>query len=392
MDAPNSKIVTCDLTLNNGFQTLVPETKDVISSCAVIDTNRLVLVYLADVKHVGLILDLHTGELQSKLDLPEGSIISSMSGKRAHSDLFYSFSSFTTPGKILRLNAPTDETSVYRETLVNGIDLNSLKTEQVFYPSKDGTMIPMFIVSHKDTVLNGDNPTLLYGYGGFNISITPSFSISWMTFIKHLGGVVAVANIRGGGEYGQKWCDQGKLANKQNVFDDFKYAAKHLIEKKYTSPKRLCINGGSNGGLLVGACLVQEPELFGCCIAEVGVLDMFRFHKFTIGHAWTSDYGNPDVKEDFEVLAKYSPIHNSKPNNYPAVLIMTGDHDDRVVPLHSLKFLATMQHNQQGSSPVMGRIETKAGHGAGKSTQQRIQETSDKFGFVSVVFDLVWRE
>lgn len=201
----------------------------------------------------------------------------------------------------------------------------------MFYKSKDGTSIPAFIIHKKGLVLDGNNVTMLYGYGGFNISITPSFSANWVSFIQHFNGVVVVANIRGGGEYGQeKWYDQGRLTKKQNCFDDFQWCAKYLFAEQYTRPEKLCINGGSNGGLLVGACLTQAPELFGCAVAEVGVLDVLRFHKFTIGAAWVSDYGNPDVKEDFEVCIKYSPLHNVKSKNYPATLIMTGDHDDRV--------------------------------------------------------------
>jgi prolyl oligopeptidase len=252
----------------------------------------------------------------------------------------------------------------------------------------------MFLIYKKGIKLDGNNATLLYGYGGFNISITPSFSVNWITFIQHLNGVVAVANIRGGGEYGQDlWYNTGRLSKKQNVFDDFQYAAKYLISEKYTRPEKLAINGGSNGGLLVGACVVQAPELFGCAVTEVGVLDMLRFHKFTIGHAWTSDYGNPDDENDFQVLLKYSPLHNLKPQAYPAVLVMTGDHDDRVVPLHSLKFLATLQHvAKDNEKPLMGLIQTKSGHGAGKSTNQRIEEATDKFSFIALVIGAEWTE
>ena len=208
-----------------------------------------------------------------------------------------------------------------------------------------------------------------------------------------MDGVVAVANIRGGGEYGQDWYDAGKLKNKQNVFDDFQYAARWLAENKYSRPKKICIFGGSNGGLLVGACVTQAPELFGCAVATVGVLDMLRFHKFTIGHAWVSDYGNPDVEDDFKYNLKYSPLHNVKEQEYPAILILTGDHDDRVVPLHSLKFLATLQHvASSNTAPIMGRIETKAGHGAGKSTKQRIEESTDMFTYLGLVLDAKWKD
>ncbi len=332
------------------------------------------------------------------LPLPEGAVIGSMAAKRSHHELFYSYSSFLTPGSILRFDLPTLTHSLYRETRVQGLRAEELQTTQVFYPSKDGTRIPMYIISRKDAVLDGSNVTLLYGYGGFNISVTPAFSVTWLTFVQHMRGIVCVANIRGGGEYGEElWYKQGKLDKKQNVFDDFQWGAKWLVAQGYTRPAKLAINGGSNGGLLVGACINQAPELFGCGIAEVGVLDMLRFHRFTIGHAWTSDYGNPEVQADFEVLLRYSPLHNVRADtSYPAVLLLTGDHDDRVVPLHSLKLLATLQHVVGGGGgqavPIMGRIETKAGHGAGKSTAQRIEEATDKFAYLGLVLDAEWTD
>ena len=274
---------------------------------------------------------------------------------------------------------------------MKGFRADELETNQIFYESKDGTKIPMFLVHKKGLKLDGNNTTLLYGYGGFNISIEPYFSARWMTFVQHLDGVVAIANLRGGGEYGEEWYNAGRLKNKQNVFDDFQYAAKWLVSQNYTTPKKLVINGGSNGGLLVGACVTQAPGLFGAAVADVGVLDMLRFHKFTIGHAWVSDYGNPDVEEDFKTLIKYSPLHNIKDQEYPSILICTGDHDDRVVPLHSLKFLAELQHVAKNNKyPIMGRIETKAGHGAGKSTQQVIEENADKLAFIALALNSHW--
>ncbi|KAJ3186931.1 hypothetical protein HDU85_006968 [Gaertneriomyces sp. JEL0708] len=396
LQAPKRRIVKYDLTKpNDGFVEVIPESEDVLALNNVVDGDKLVLVYLHDVKHVARLYDLRTGVplTPKELPLPIGSIIGSMAGRKEDTEVFYSFSSFTTPGSIIRFDFKNMQHAVYREAKVNGLKADLLQTKQVFFTSKDGTRVPMYIISRNDTVLDGNNPTMLYGYGGFDISITPSFAVTWLTFIQHMKGVVAVANIRGGGEYGQEqWYDQGKLGKKQNVFDDFQYAAKWLIENNYTSSKKLAINGGSNGGLLVGACVTQAPELFAAGVAEVGVLDMYRFHKFTIGHAWTSDYGNPDTKEDFEVLRKYSPLHNVRPNTrYPAILIMTGDHDDRVVPLHSHKFVATLQHYAKANpSPIMERVETKAGHGAGKSTKQRIEEATDKFSFLGLVLGAGW--
>ncbi len=254
--------------------------------------------------------------------------------------------------------------------------------KQVFYKSKDGTKVPMFITYRKGIKLDGNNPTLLYGYGGFNIPLTPSFSISIAAWLE-MGGVYAVANLRGGGEYGKEWHDGGRRANKQNVFDDFIAAAEYLIQEKYTSTPKLAIKGGSNGGLLIGAAMTQRPDLFGACLPHVGVMDMLRFHKFTAGRFWVDDYGSPDKEADFKVLLKYSPYHNLKPGvKYPPTLVFTADHDDRVVPGHSFKFLAKLQYCQSGGAPVLGRIETRAGHGAGKPTKKSIEELADEYAFL----------
>jgi len=251
----------------------------------------------------------------------------------------------------------------------------------VWYESKDGTKVPMFVTRKKNIAYDGANPTLLYGYGGFNISVTPSFSPSRATLLEN-NGIYVVANIRGGGEFGEKWHDAGTKCQKQNVFDDFISAAEYLIEKKYTSPARLAIQGGSNGGLLVGACMTQRPDLFGVCFPAVGVLDMLRYHKFTIGYAWATDYGRSDNKGEFPCLIKYSPLHNIKKTAYPATLITTADHDDRVVPAHSFKFAAALQEHQQGDNPALIRIETSAGHGAGKPTSKLIDEAADFLSFM----------
>jgi len=263
------------------------------------------------------------------------------------------------------------------------MDKDAYTVEQVFYPSKDGTRIPMFLVYAKGMKRDGSNPTYLYGYGGFKIAIKPRYSTIYRVWLE-MGGVVAIANLRGGGEYGKAWHDAGRLKNKQNVFDDFHAAAQWLTKSGITRPDRLGIGGRSNGGLLVGAAITQRPELYGAALPGVGVLDMLRFHKFTIGWAWTSDYGSPDEPEMFKILRAYSPLHNVEPGRvYPATLVTTGDHDDRVVPGHSFKFAAALQAAQGGTAPVMIRIETRAGHGAGKPTKMRIEEWSDQWSFLA---------
>ena len=302
-------------------------------------------------------------------------------GKRTDTETFYSFTSFTAPGTIFRYDLKAGASSVFRQPKV---DFNSddYETRQIFYASKDGTRVPMFITHKKGLKLDGKNPTLLYAYGGLNISMTPSFSVANLCWME-MGGVYAMPNLRGGGEYGETWHQAGTKLKKQNVFDDFIAAAEWLIANKYTSPKHLAISGGSNGGLLVGACLTQRPDLYGATLPAVGVMDMLRFHKFTIGWAWTSDYGSSDNAEEFKALHAYSPLHNIKPGTkYPPPLITTADHDDRVVPAHSFKFAATLQAAQAGRAPTLIRIETRAGHGAGKPTTKLIEEAADKLAFL----------
>jgi prolyl oligopeptidase len=281
----------------------------------------------------------------------------------------------------------TGKSKLFRESKVK-FNPDDYEVKQVFYPSKDGTKIPMFIVARKGIKLDGTNPTILYGYGGFNISLTPGFSVGIVSWLE-LGGVYAVANLRGGGEYGKDWHKSGTKERKQNVFDDFIAGAEFLIKEKYTSSKKLAIRGGSNGGLLVGACMTQRPDLFGACIPEVGVMDMLRFQKFTAGRFWVDDYGSAEVKEEFPALYKYSPYHNLKPGtSYPPTLVVTADTDDRVVPGHSFKFAARLQECHTGDAPVLARIETRAGHGAGKPTAKMIEELADIWGFLVKNLDM----
>lgn len=379
-NAPKGKIVVVDaLEADKKWKDLIPQAADTLESVSLIN-NQLVLGYLKDAYTQIKIHDLD-GKFVRNVELPGIGSAGGFGGKRDDTETFYSYSSFNTPPTIYRYDMKTGKSELFRESKVK-FNPDNYEVKQVFYNSKDGTKIPMFIVHKKGVKLDGKNPTLLYGYGGFSVSLTPAFSVSRLVWMEQ-GGVFAMANLRGGAEYGEEWHEAGTKLKKQNVFDDFIAAAEYLIKNKYTQPKKLAIQGGSNGGLLVGAVLNQRPELFGAALPAVGVMDMLRFQKFTIGWAWTSDYGSSEESaEMFKALYAYSPIHNIKPKDYPAVLITTADHDDRVVPSHSFKYAATIQKNQTGTAPVLIRIETRAGHGAGKPTAKVIEEQADIYGFL----------
>jgi prolyl oligopeptidase len=380
-NAPRQRIVAIDLNKPReaNWKTVVPESQQTLVSAHMVN-NQLVSEYLADARSVVKVTDLK-GKPVREIALPGIGSVSGFGGKRGDTETFFSFTGFTTPTTIYRLDMKSGAPTVFRQPKV-AFNPADYETRQQFYTSRDGTKVPMFIVSKKGLKLDGANPTYLYGYGGFNISITPGFSpanLAWM----EMGGVYAVANLRGGGEYGEAWHEAGTRLKKQNVFDDFIGAAEWLVNNKVTSPGKLAIGGGSNGGLLVGAAMTQRPELFGAAIPQVGVMDMLRFHKFTIGWAWTSDYGSSENPDEFKALVKYSPLHNLKPGTcYPATMITTADHDDRVVPAHSFKFAATAQADQAGGNPIIIRIDTKAGHGAGKPTSKQIEEVADRWGFL----------
>jgi prolyl oligopeptidase len=353
--------------------------RDVISSVSMAGSHFIV-TWRTDAHEMLMLYGLN-GAPERGIDLPTLGSIGAVSTKRKQSEVFYAFTSFTYPTTIFHYDVEKMTHGIFKQPKV-AFSPDQFETRQVFYTSKDGTRIPMFLTSKKGLARTGQNPTYLYGYGGFDISLTPGFApqiIAWL----EMGGIYAVPNLRGGGEYGKAWYDAGRLTHKQNVFDDFIAAARYLIAEKYTSTPKLAIAGGSNGGLLVGACLTQRPDLFGAALPAVGVMDMLRFHKFTIGWAWKSDYASSETKDGFDTLIKYSPLHNIKPGTkYPPTLVTTADHDDRVVPAHSFKFAATLQTAQAGDAPVLIRIETKAGHGAGKPTSKLIEERADMYAFL----------
>lgn len=380
LKAPNNRVIEVNAENPNqeNWKDIIPETEDVMSVSAA--GNNLFASYMVDVKSKVLQFN-YNGELIREIKLPAPGTARGFGAEKEDTELYYSFTSFTYPGTIFKYEIVSGESELYWKPKID-FNPEDFETEQVFYRSKDGTEIPMFIVFKKGLKKNGKNPTYLYAYGGFNISLTPRFSLTNLIWLEN-GGIYAQPNLRGGGEYGEKWHKAGIKMLKQNVFDDFIAAAKYLKNNKYTSTDYLAIAGRSNGGLLVGAVMTQDPNLAKVAIPAVGVMDMLRYHKFTAGAGWTSDYGNADEsKEMFEYLKGYSPLHNINIAEYPATLITTADHDDRVVPAHSFKFAATMQSMQKSSNPILIRIETRAGHGAGKPTSKIIDEYADRLSFM----------
>jgi len=405
LDAPRGRVIAIDVRApdRHGWRRIVPQLDDILDEVSLVG-GRLVCRYMEDAKSAVRIHD-PSGVLIREVPLlathegcvalhqvalgrsPSIGTASGFQGKPDDPETFYSFASFATPPEIRRLDVRTGEQSIFRRPKAD-VDPAAFETAQIFYQSGDGTRVPMFIAHGKTLARDGARPTYLYGYGGFDVSITPWFSAAHLVWME-MGGVLAVPNLRGGGEYGETWHEAGRLKNKQKVFDDFMAAARWLVSNGYTSAKRLAIGGGSNGGLLVGACITQRPELFGAAIPAVGVHDMLRFHTFTIGWAWTTEYGSPADPEMFPVIRAYSPLHSIRPGTaYPPALITTADHDDRVVPAHSYKFAAALQAAQAGPAPILIRIETRAGHGAGKPISKIIEETADRLTFLVRVLDM----
>jgi len=380
-DAAKYHIIAIDINKpeKEHWQTIVPEKEDTLGSCTMLG-DSFVCGYLHDAYGVLKRYNLQ-GEHIDSINLPGIGSITTFSAKREHTEAFFGFTSFTSPLSSYRYDVKSKEVKLLRSTTVS-IDTSLYETKQVFSTSKDGTKVPMFITHKKGLDLDGQNPTLLYAYGGFNASLTPSFSMSRMVWME-MGGVLAVANLRGGGEYGKEWHEAGTVHQKQNVFDDFISCAEYLIESGYTSTPKLAVEGRSNGGLLIGACMTQRPDLFGACLPAVGVMDMLKFHQFTIGWAWVGDYGSSENEAEFKSIYAYSPLHNLKEGTaYPPTLVTTSDHDDRVVPAHSFKFAARLQEVHSGDNPVLISIETKAGHGMGKPTAMVIEEQADQWAFL----------
>ncbi len=362
------------------WRAIVPESSDTLES-ALVAGGRLVCAYLKDARSEVHVFDLAGGS-RTVVELPGLGSVSEIRGEPQDPEAFFAYSSFTSPTSIWRLEAASAKTTPVRAPRVR-FDPAAFVTEQVFYPSRDGTRVPMFLTRRKDLRPSPATPALIYGYGGFDVAMKPEFSPATLVWMER-GGLYAVPCLRGGGEYGRDWHESGTKDRKQNVFDDCIAAAEYLVAQGLTSTKRLALRGHSNGGLLVGACLTQRPDLFGATLPGVGVLDMLRYHRFTIGWAWASDYGTSDDPKAFEYLRRYSALHNVREGGvYPPTMITTGDHDDRVVPAHSFKFAATLQHAQAGPAPVLIRIETRAGHGAGKPTSMKIDEVADEWAFLT---------
>lgn len=402
--APMFKLIRVSLKNGSIVEVVSENPRHRLDWAAPVANDRLILSYIEDVKDALYVHDIHTGYRLYRIPLEVGSI-SGFFGKKDLTEIFFGFESFTVPTIIYRIDfSSTDKTIAaevkeIRRVQVKGMTESDFNVEQVFFESKDKTRIPMYIISRKGAPRTGDTPTILNGYGGFNVSDMPYFSISRLFVVKYFRGIIACANLRGGGEYGETWHMDGMREKKQNVFNDFISAAEYLIDNKYTCSKKLAIHGGSNGGLLMAVCSQQHPELFGAVLNRVGVMDMLRFHKFTVGGAWVPEYGDPDSEQDFRFLYKYSPLHNIRfPDHgqWPATLLMTADHDDRVVPSHTLKYAATLyekarQHSLQ-SNPILVRVEVKAGHGSGKPTTKVISEIVDMYSFLQRVLDIEWKD
>ncbi|MEB3251369.1 MAG: prolyl oligopeptidase family serine peptidase [Cyanobacteriota bacterium] len=385
--APRGRLIAIHLAQPEPqhWQEVIPEMEDTLQGVSLIH-DQFIANYLQDA-HSSLRRYRLTGEPLGTLALPGIGSADGFEGRRQDRETFYSFTSFTQPSTIYHYDLESGLSTPYRQPQV-AFNPDDYQTTQVFYPSRDGTAIPLFITHRRDLDRRRPQPTLLYGYGGFNVSLTPSFSVSNLVWMD-MGGIYVVANLRGGGEYGEAWHQAGTRRHKQTVFDDFIAAAEWLVAQGYTQPAQLAIMGGSNGGLLVGACMTQRPDLFGVALPAVGVLDMLRFNQFTIGWAWESDYGSPQDPEEFAALHAYSPLHNLRSGTaYPATLVTTADHDDRVVPAHSFKFIAALQSVHRGDAPVLIRIETQAGHGAGKPTAKLIEEAADRWAFVAEQFTM----
>ncbi|WP_338288972.1 prolyl oligopeptidase family serine peptidase [Luteolibacter sp. LG18] len=388
LNASRGRVIAIDTRepARDKWKEIIPESKDLLEGVSTVG-GVLTCHYLQDAKAALKSYD-HQGKFLRDIPLPGIGSIYGLEGRKEYKETYYNFSGFTQPGTVYRLDPVTGESTLWRQPKVH-FNPDDFETKQVFYPSKDGTKVPMFIVHKKGLKLDGTNPTLLYGYGGFAISSPPDFFIPRIAWLE-MGGIYAQANIRGGGEYGRDWHEASIKTRKQNGFDDFIAAGEWLVANRYTSSPKLAIQGGSNGGLLVGACLVQRPDLFGAAIPQVGVMDMLRFPKFTIGKAWETEYGDPQKEEDFKALSAISPYHNLKPGTrYPATLVMTADHDDRVVPAHSFKFAARLQECQpKDGPPVLIRIESSAGHGSGTSLSKEIDQSADEWAFLSKVLGM----
>ena len=387
LDAPLQRVVSIDTSSpkRDNWREIVPESKHLLDEASIVG-DQLFASYLEDARSVVKYFDFN-GKEGGEVELPTIGTVGGFNGRRSDSETFFWFTSFIAPPTIYRFDLESDKSDVFRKPDVD-FDPDKFEVNQVFYESKGGTKVPMFLVHQKGLDKTGDHPTILYGYGGFDIPVTPSFKVQMTVWMEN-GGVFASANLRGGGEYGREWHEAGMRDNKQNVFDDFIAAAEWLIANKDTSKEKLAIEGRSNGGLLVGAAMTQRPDLFAAAVPGVGVMDMLRYHKFTIGWAWVNEYGSADEPDEFHWLYEYSPLHNLETTRYPATLITTGDHDDRVVPGHSFKFAAQLQAVQSDDGPpTLIRIDTSAGHGAGKPTSKLIDESADVLAFLAHVLDL----